>query len=274
MTTGDTQPTRPLPDRAYSEPSPRRRRRWLGWLIALIIVAALAVGALFLGEWIARDLVTKAIRDQVVTRLGLPAGQDVDVAVGGTVLPQLVAGRLDDVTVSSTDVALGDALTGDVTVRASGVDFRGDASAQAATATVELDEAQVRTLMQTVEGFPADTLGLAEPNVTVATELTFFGARLPVGVGLTPTAQDGDLVLTPATLQLGDAEISADDLRNRFGGVADAALRDYTVCVAQYIPAALTMTDVVVAGDELVADLSIDPGIITDPALQANGTCG
>lgn len=271
--TRETQPTQPLPDWANTEPEPRRRRRGWGWLVALVIVAALVVGAIIGGEMIARDLVTTAIRDQVVSRLGLPADQDVDVTVEGTILPQLIAGRFDDVTVATDEVTLGNGFTGDVTVSATGVDFRGDASAQSAAAVVTLDAAQVQALMANVEGFPAATVGLAEPNVTMATELEFFGARIPVGIGLTPTAQNGDLVLTPAALSLGDAEIDADDLRDRFGGVADGALRDYTVCIAQYIPAAMTMTGVVVVGDELVADLSIDPRVISDAALQANGTC-
>lgn len=273
MTSGQTQPTQPLPEWAYTESEPRRRRRGWGWLIALVIVAGLVVAAWFIGEQLARDLVVQTIRDQVVTRLGLPTDQDVDVTVGGTILPQLIAGRFDDVTVAADDVTLGDGFTGDVTVSATGVVFRGDASAQSAAATVALDTAQVQALMAGVEGFPADTLGLADPNVTMATELVFFGARLPVAIGLTPTAQNGDLVLTPAALSLGDADIDANDLRDRFGDVADAALRDWTVCIAHYIPAAMTMTGVVVEGNELVADLSIDPRVISDPALQANGTC-
>lgn len=272
--TGPAIPPRPpLPDWARAEPGKRRRRWGWGWLIALVVVAGLAVAAWFLGEQLARDLVTTTIRDQVVTRLALPADQEVDVTVEGTVIPQLIAGRLDDVVVSSDDVPLSDALTADVVVHATGVQFRGDATADSAAATVTLDEAQLKTLMATVEGFPADTLGLRESAVTITTELAFFQARFPIGVGLTPTAEDGDLILSPAALRLGDAEIGADDLRERFGGLADAVLRDWNVCIAQYLPAAVTLGAVAVEGDQLVADLDIDPAIVSDPALRENGTC-
>lgn len=272
MTTGDTSATGPVRGWAHDESQPPRRRGW-GWLIALIIVAGLIVAAWFLGEWIARDLVVKTIREQVETRLALPADQVVDVTVEGVVIPQLIAGRLDDVTVASDDVKLGDAFTGDVTVHATGFQFRGDPAAKSASATVVLDTAQVQALMATVQGFPADTLGLADPNVTMTTALSFFGASFPIGIGLTPSAHDGRLVLSPALLRLGDAQIGAGDLRDRFGPLADAVLRDWNVCIAQYLPAAVTVTDVVVDGGRLDADLGIDPRVITDAALQRNGAC-
>ena len=50
-------------------------------------------------------------------------------------------------------------------------------------------------------------------------------------------------------------------------------LRDWTVCVAQYIPAGVTLTDVAVDGQTLVADFDVDGAIVSDPALRENGTC-
>jgi hypothetical protein len=92
-------------------------------------------------------------------------------------------------------------------------------------------------------------------------------------VALEPSAVDGDIVLTPASLDLAGAQISADDLRSRFGGIADAVLRDWTVCIAEYLPAGATLVDITVEGETVVADLDIDGGIVDDPSLQALGTC-
>ena len=50
-------------------------------------------------------------------------------------------------------------------------------------------------------------------------------------------------------------------------------LRDWTICIAQYIPAGATLTGIEVTGDEVVADLDIDGAIVTDPALQELGVC-
>ncbi|TDN88507.1 DUF2993 domain-containing protein [Microbacterium sp. BK668] len=272
MTVGDTQPTQPLPDWTTAPPEPRRRRRAWPWILAAAIVIGLAVAAWFLGESIARGIVEKTIRDQVVTSLALPADQEVDVEVAGTVIPQLVAGTLDDVTVSSDDVSFGE-FSGDVTVHATGIGIRGEPEADAATATVRLDENELKALLAGVQDFPVDSLSLASPDLAVSTELQFLGIAVPIGVSLTPSAADGDIVLTPSSLQVAGAEVSADDLTSRFGAIADTVLKDYTVCIAQYIPAGLTLTQVQVDGDHVVADFDVDGRIASDPALRENGTC-
>jgi hypothetical protein len=251
-------------------PPPRRRRVW-PWIVALVIVVGLAIVAWFAGEAIAHNLVVKTIRDQVISQLALPADQDVQVEVASPVIPQLISGTLSEVSISSDDFPLGE-FTGDVTVTATDVSIRGD-DLGAATGTVTLNEEQLRALMSTVDGFPADTLGLAAPNVTMSTELSLFGVSVPVGVALTPSAVEGDLVLSPDELQLAGASITADDLRDRFGELSDLVLRDWTVCVAQYIPAGVTLTDVAVDGQTLVADFDVDGAIVSDPALRENGTC-
>ena len=82
MTARDTQPTQPIPDQwVVAAESPRRRRRAWPWLVAFAIVVGLAVVAWFAGEAIAKDIVTKTIREQVVTQLSLPAVQLLFVVV-------------------------------------------------------------------------------------------------------------------------------------------------------------------------------------------------
>lgn len=276
MSSADTQPTLPIPEDAVHAAAPagapRRRRGWIAWIIGFAIVVVLAVVAWFAGEAIARELVTKTVREQVVTRLSLPADHQIDVEVAGAVLPQLIGGTIGEITVSSDDVPL-KGLTGDVTVVAHDVPVRGDAPIGQASATVTVDEEELRTLMASVDGFPAETLTLDEPDVAFTTELSFFGVQVPVAVSLTPTAADGDLVLSPAAIEVAGAEITADRLREQFGVVADVVLKDWTVCLAEYLPAAITVTGVEVVGEQLVADLDVDGAIVSDPALQASGTC-
>ena len=273
MSAGDTQPTQPIPGEwtVAAEPPRRRRRAW-PWIVAFAIVIGLAIVAWFAGEAIARDLVTKTIREQVITQLSLPADQEMQVEVPGPMIPQLITGTLGQVTISSEDVPM-ESFVGDVTVTANDIPIRGGGEMGSAEGTVVLTEEQLRTLMSTVEDFPADSLGLADPDVTMSTELSLFGASFPVGVSLTPSAVEGDLVLSPASLQLAGAEISADALRQQFGRLSEAVLRDWTVCIAEYIPAGLTLTAVAVDGEEVVADFDIDGAIVSDPDLQENGTC-
>lgn len=272
MAAGDTQPTLPLPERFDAPAAPRRRRRVWPWLVALPVVVVLLVGAAVAGEFIARRTVESIAADQARAQLSLPADQVIDVDVPGLVLPQVIAGTLDDITLSSEDVVVGD-FAGDVVVTAQDVPIRGGGAMGAAHATVTVDETQLRRLMSTVQNFPADTLGIAAPNVTMSTEIGILGASLPIEAALTPSAANGDLILTPASLRLGGADLTADGLREQFGRLADMVLQDWTVCVAQYLPAGATLADVTVEGEQLVAAFDVDGRIGVDPALQKNGTC-
>ncbi|MDL9980467.1 DUF2993 domain-containing protein [Microbacterium candidum] len=247
------------------------KKPWI-WIASVGGVVVLAVGAWFAGEWVASQIVTSTVREQVIETLALPADQQIDVAVSGAVLPQLIGGTIDDITVSSQNVTVGE-FTGDVSVHATGVPTRGSGDIESATATVTIDEAELQRLLSTVKGFPADTVGLAEPDVTMSKTLNLLGLSVPVAVGLTPSAQDGKLILTPDYVKVAGAQLSAADVKSRFGDAASAVVRDWPVCIAQYLPAGVTLTDVAVTGNELVTHFAIDGAIAHDKSLQEKGTC-
>lgn len=252
-------------------PAPRRRTgRWIAILVAVVVLLAAAVVA---AECIARSVVTNTVRSLVVSNVGLPDGQDVDVQVAGLVLPQIIGGSLDDVTVTSDDVTLGP-ITGDVRVEMQGVPVSGGSAAQGGTASVRLDEEQLRALLAQLPDFPSGTVAMAAPDVTFTSELSVFGVGIPVGVTVTPGAADGDLTLTPVSFDLGGNVIDADTLRGQFGGVADSVLGTRSLCMADRLPTAFTLTSATVQGRSLVAAFDLAGGIVNDPALQANGSCG
>lgn len=274
MSAGDAQATAPLPNWSADARAPRRRRRMWPWLVAFGVVIALTAVAVVVGEQVARDVVATTVREQVVTRLDLPADQEVAVDVAGpSVLLQLATGSLGEVRIASDDVAFGP-LSGDVVVTAQDVPVWGGGDISGATAEVTLDETQVRALLATIDGFPADTVGLGQSDVTVSTELSLFGAPVPIVVTLTPSAADGGIVLTPVSLEVAGAQLSADDIRARFGGIADGVVKDWPVCVAQYLPSAVTVTGAAVEGGRAVLTADIDGALFTDAAApQQYGIC-
>jgi hypothetical protein len=274
VSTGDTQPTTPLPEWAIATEAPaRRRRRVWPWLLSVLLVAGLAVLAWFVGEAVARDLVERTVREQVISYLALPSDQPIDVEVAGTVLPQLIGGRLDDLRISSDDVTIGP-LTGDVDVRAQGVPIRGDADLDAASGSVTLDQAQLQALLAGLEGFPEGAeVRIDEPDVRLSTDIAVLGVGVPVTVAVRPAASDGDLALTPSALSVGGAELTAEAVRQQFGDLADGVLQTWTVCIAGDLPAGVTLSDVRVTGDRLTGDFEVAPGIARDPALQQEGSC-
>jgi len=276
--TGDTQPTQPLPRPdaqwvlASSGPQPRQRRRATPWIVGVALIALLAVGAWIAGEFLARSIVTTTIRQQIVSQLSLPADHPIDVDLPGPVLPQLIGGRIGELTLSSQNVASGE-LSGDIVVHATGIPIRGDAPVESARATVRLDEQQLRVLLGAIDGFPVETVALDDPDIAMTTELELWVLSVSVGVGLTPRVEDGELVLTPSTLRVAEAELSAEALLAQFGPLASSVLRDWKVCVAQYLPAGVVLTGIRVDGDAVVADVDIDGAILQDVRLQESGSC-
>jgi hypothetical protein len=252
--------------------APRRRGRAGRWLLALVVLVVLLAGAAVAAEFLARHLVADGVRTLLVSEFDVPADTEIDVRTEGLVVPQLVAGRLDELDVSSPDLRIG-TLSGAVDVHVSDVPIRGDAAAGPGAGDIALDEAQLRDLLGLIDGFPAETVGIDAPAVTVSTDVSLFGATVPVGVGLLPGAADGSLTLTPDTFQVGDVDLTADALRQQFGSVADAVLREWDICIADQLPRALTLDAIEVVGDRVHASFTIDGAVVVDADLQQPGTC-
>lgn len=250
----------------------RRRRRW-PWLVAVLVVLLLIVAAFFAGEWVARDLVTKAVKQQLVSRLDLAADQQIDVDIADpSLLLDLAVGEVGQVRISADDVTIGD-FTGDVSVTLHDLGIRSPFTLGSGEATVAMNAEQLRPLLAEAAPVPVDGLTIAEPAVSASTQLSVFGVAIPVDIALTPSSADGQLVLTPASLTVAGAEVTADGVRAQFGSVADPLLAGYRVCVAQYLPRGLTLSHVAVQGDRLVADFAIAGDLLTDAGAREKGSC-
>lgn len=249
--------------------APRRRRR--GWVVVIVVVAVLAA-LVVAAEFAARAIVPQVVRSQLIQNLGLPADQAIDVEIPGLVLPQLVVGNIPVMSLSADDVEV-DGLSGDVEVAIEDAPVRPSGDWSGARAVVVLDEDQVRTILSRVDGFPVDAFRLAPPDVALDTELNLFGAAIPLGVRLSAAAEDGDLVLSPTTFRLGDVDVSADALREQVGPLVGSFAQSWPVCLAQYLPRALTLTGVAVEERGVVAAFEIDSAILRDETAQQPGSC-
>jgi hypothetical protein len=266
------QPTLPLADPSAAPAAPRRQPRRWPWLVGLLIVVVLMFVAWFAGEQIARSIVERTIREQAITQLALPADQQIDVDVASPVLLPLLAGNLGAVRVASDDVPIGD-TTADVVVEAQDVPIRGGGDWSGAYATVTLDEPQLQGLLESIDGFPATTVAIDQPDVEATFELDALVTKVPVGVAFEPRAEGGDLVLTPSSLRVAGAEVSAEAILRQFGAIASTVVRDWDVCIAQYLPEAVTLTDVSVARTTVVAQFEIDSSVLRDDAARQKGSC-
>lgn len=248
-------------------PAKRRRRRW-PWvlLILVVLLAALVVAA----EFIARSVLPGVVRSIVIEQLDLPADQQLDVEAQGILLPQLIGGRLDELHLSTDAVTL-EGITGAADVIATGVPLQGG-ELGGASGTIRIDQAEFTTLLAGTD-LPVDSVEFDAPNATLAGSFTVFGAAVPITLTLTPGAAEGDLELTPVGLSIGGLDVDVDGVGSMLGSVGDSLTQTQRVCIADQLPAGLTLTGLVIAGSEAVIDIDVDGAIATDPALLEKGVC-
>ena len=255
--------------------APKKRRRWIGWLVAAVVTLSLLIAALIIVDNLARDYATTYIRERIVELLKAGPDQAVDVELGGdSVLAQALSGSIDEVRVSVDELSFGE-LTGALELTAKRVPLDTTKPVGELRAMFSVNEQNVAKLASYLSGQELASITLQEPEIRILSEFSFFGlVAVPVGVGLTPSAVDGQILFEPTSVTLNDADISVDELRTGpFAGVSGTFLASRAFCVAQYLPQALIVDDVDVIGKKLVVSINADGIALADPALSTMGTC-
>lgn len=252
-----------------------RRRRFRGLIIAALTLV-LAGGALIAAEAVLRGVVQDRVRGIVADALDLPETQRIDVAVGGIVIPQLIAGRLDDVAIDAPDLAVA-GLTGDASVRLHGVPARGDdTSALGGDARIGLDAGDVETLLAAASGSWGELvdveIALPGPEAVLSGGFSVFGQTVPLELDAVPSLDGGDVVVTPEAFRVGGLELTADDLAQApvdLSGISAPV----TVCRGDALPAGISVASVGIRAEHLAVELRLDDGFVDDPAAPLEGGC-
>lgn len=258
-----------------SQPPARRRRRWLGPVIALAIIVILLLVAFFVADALARQYATGLIRDKIVDALTLDPATEVDVDLGdGSILLQAAVGTLDNLSVTIPTLKLGE-VSGQAALTATAVPI--DLTKPLGTMNIEVtvDEANVRNLSAYLSGATVTSIELTNNLIRVGSEVDILFATVPVAVDLAPSADGGGVSFTPVNVLVGSEQISVDDLRAipGIGDVASTLLTSRDFCVASYLPQALAIRDVRVVGKNLVVSLNGDGATLGGPGLSTMGTC-
>lgn len=252
--------------------SSRPRRRGRALIVAIVVLVLLVVAAVVADSAARREIVDRAATS-IREALSLPAEHPVEVDVAGwSVLPQLLAGRLDRLDVRSDDVAFGD-LTGDVVAALEGVPTGESGELEDGRAIVALDPASVTDLVAARSDVPIDGVTLDPPLVRVNTSVEVLGLTLAAGVGIELGALDGAIELTPSEVTAAGATLTAADVEKRFGAVSEGLLDTRSVCIAESVPQGLSLTGVAVTTESLDASFALSPTFLSDPAQQEPGVC-
>jgi len=257
------------------DPPKKKRRRWpfvvAGILLFLVIL--LVIGYV-IGENYAKDYAKDYIKQRIVAVLGIDDPSTVSVDIGtGSVLFQALRGELNQVDVVADSVTFG-TLTGAATVHAEGVPLDANAKTDKLEVTFAMPEDQVvSALSGNLSGLQLDSITLEEPEITVTSTINLFFFSLPVGMGIVPSAADGELVFTPTTITLGDKDYTVDELRQEIGSFADPILQQRSLCVNESLPVALTIVDVDVVKKDLVLKINGDGVVLGGTDLSTPGSC-
>ena len=278
----DATPTEVLPDETAGEqpatvyvetPAPKRRRTGLiVGLVLLGIVIVLAIVAV-IAESLARQQASALIADQVRQALALEPEHPVDVVIEGPpVLWQAAGGELEAVQIEVERVAFGE-LVGDLSLRATGTPLDPQQPTDTLSAVYRVAEVDVAALAGFFSGVVVTDVQLDDREVRFETGFEIFGVSFAIGIGVTPTVEDGQLAFSPTSIVINDQVIDADDLQSQSGGLVAPLLATQRVCVAQYLPEALELTAVQVGDDQLLVVFTADEVALGGEGFSTRGTC-
>mgnify|MGYP001807443280 CR=1 FL=1 len=273
------QPTKPVEpvETTVIEVAPpkKKRRRWIGVLIALAIVVVLLVVGFVIADGYAKSYAENYLRERIVEVLKLDPASKVDVDLGsGSVLLQAARGGLDEVNVHVDTITFGD-ITGEAQITATKVPLDSCKPVDKLNIQVTVSEDNVKKLSGFLSGIDLKSIELKDGLIRIGTEFSIFFINIPVAVDLNPTAKEGGINFDPVTILLGEDEISVADLRAspEFSSLAGDLLASRDFCVAGYLPQALSIDKVQVVGKSLVVGIDGDGTALSDPALSTLGTC-
>jgi len=244
------------------------RWRWIGLVIALAVVGGLVAFALIEGDKIVRGIATDVVRSAVTSALELPEGQEVDVELGdGLLVFQAITGSIDSVDVRVENAAFGGA-TGTLLLAIEGVSLDPSAPVDTVTATVELDSDNLSKYAANLSSAPLN-------GVTIAGEVVGVGAILAdqqINVALVPSVAGGTVAFTPVAISAGGVATTVEAvMASPLASLAGPMLTSSPICVAQFLPASVTLSAATVVGEQLV--ITAAGNDVRLASLGGKGTC-
>ncbi|MET0304074.1 MAG: DUF2993 domain-containing protein [Microbacteriaceae bacterium] len=266
-------PTTVIVEEPLAETRPKRRRGRIA-LIVIVVLVILAVIAAIVAENIARSMATATIRERVVSALELPSEDGVDVEIGpGIFLVQALSGRVDAVDVDIRDVPIGD-LTGRAAIEARGVPLSETETVDALDIEVTIPSTELLAAAQ--EFGEADTLDvrIEGQEVVSTTDIEFFGQSFTLGKTFAASTEGGRLVLTPVSFIIGDQTFDPSELsEGPLAAVADVLTHPHEVCVADRLPASISLDGVAFDDDRVTLSFDGAGSALSGAALQEKGSC-
>jgi hypothetical protein len=252
---------------------PRRKWRGVGPVIVLVIVVALLTLAFFVVDNVARTYAANLIETKVRSSLALPKTTPVDVTIGGTsVLLQLAAGKLDQVDIAIDRLNVGD-ITGDATLTARGIPIDQSKPIDDARLVFTVDQEQLQKLLAGLKVDPTSTVAVKSGAVQLGVTIKVLGISLPVGISLIPAVVDGQIALTPQSIELNGKTVTQAEIASSLGSVGSELVATRKVCVASLLPKDFVLDSIAVKGESLSLAVTARSILLNSRLLSTKGVC-
>lgn len=239
-------------------------------LIALVVIVVVLAAAVAVVEIGGRPVAQGYIRDQLVKAL---PGTDPEVTIGpGSLILQAIDGHIDTVDVTIPDATLG-SFTSDLAITATDVPL--DQSAPLGTVTIDVTAgaSEVQELVRGIDGLNKATVSIAD-DVSIDSTFSILALTVPYGFDVAPTADNGQLLLTPTSVSINKAEVSLADLAQvPFGSAITDLVKPQRVCVAEYLPKVLSLDKAGVTGSKLRLTLGASGIALGSTDFTKLGSC-
>ncbi|MBW4031869.1 MAG: DUF2993 domain-containing protein [Acidobacteria bacterium] len=263
-----------MTDAAPGRSSAPRKRRTRPFVVIASVLVVLIVG-FFVADAAAKAYAGSQIKAKLVAAMGLPASTEVTVDFGsGPILFQALSGSLSFVDIRVPKLAFG-ALVGAADIRATGVPLDTSQPLETLTVSYAVTATNLEALAGNLSNLKVDSIAMRSPEVVATASLPLFGIAVPVGLGLTPSVSAGKLDFTPTTIDVAGQTFTSQQLQASpvFGSLATTLLQQQSLCIAQYLPKALTARSAHVVGSTLVLTFTGNGAVLGGSAFTTKGSC-
>ena len=251
--------------------SERRPRWWLRILSGVAVLALLGGAA----ELALRMIIPGIVSAQVRQALDLSADHPVETELGGSVALRALTGRVGDVSVRVPGAPVVSGIVADLSAHADSVPFNvASGEISGGTARITLAPEQLDSAIALLTRGVAQTGEVDQGELVVGRSVDLFGQSIPLQVRLALSVVDGDVVLSPTSVDLVGLSLTAEQLSAATGTLLDPILRPAPLCVRSEIPAGITLTDIGLSSTGSASvDVALSPRILNDAALRQPGVC-
>lgn len=249
-----------------------RKSKWWLWLLVVVGLLLLVLGALFAAEAYARAQVQSRVQAFAIEYLGVPIDEPILLSYATPVLPQLIQGSVHDVSASAQRVSFGE-LSADLAFTASSVPLNDTDSLVDGQIELWVDQAQLQALVDSNEAVPVSELRIDGENLTAVWDFEVLYVPMPISITVGVSALDGELVLSPDAFHMAGIELNAAQLEQQFGRLVSLITRPWPVCIAENLPRGITLSGVQLDDGLLGVRFNLSENLVSDPTMLELGTC-